>query len=118
MRQRLAGILIPCAAAVLGLVVLGLWIGGGPGVELQARVPGMDLVPLPGPAKKAVRPVPGQPVLGDGRASSLAGAGPASAARTTTPWVRKKSASPATGPPADPDASGPSPWAKALPPRP
>ncbi len=76
MRQRLAGILIPCAAAVLGLVVLGLWIGGGPGVELQARVPGMDLVPLPGPAKKAVRPVPGQPVLGDGRASSLAGAWP------------------------------------------
>ena len=67
---RLAGILVPGALALLGLVLVVLWISG-PVPSLQARIPGLDRVPVGGPVTKAARPVPGQPVLGDGRPSAV-----------------------------------------------
>jgi outer membrane protein assembly factor BamB len=76
MMRVLAGMLIPTAAAALGLVLLVGWARSGPSLPMLARVPGMDRVPPPKPVKPPQRPVAGQPKLGDGRPSRLPGAWP------------------------------------------
>jgi outer membrane protein assembly factor BamB len=81
MQKSLLSLLLPGLLAVLGIVALLIWTGTGPIPQVQARVPGLDKAPAPGPAKMAKRPVLGEPVYGQGKASELAGA---------WPWFRGK----------------------------
>ncbi|MGD0655765.1 MAG: PQQ-binding-like beta-propeller repeat protein [Thermoguttaceae bacterium] len=76
MQKSLFSLLLPGLMAVLGIAALVYWVGTGPIPQLQARVPGLDKAPAPGPAKIAKRPVLGQPVYGQGKPSALAGAWP------------------------------------------
>ena len=47
--QRIA-LVIPGVVALLALVALAVWLGGGHGLPLQLRVPGQDNAPAPGQA--------------------------------------------------------------------
>jgi outer membrane protein assembly factor BamB len=76
MKHSLAAILIPAAAAVPAAALVVVWAGIGPGVKLEPRLPGLDGAPAAAVAKAAERPVPGEPVRGDGRPSKIAAAWP------------------------------------------
>jgi outer membrane protein assembly factor BamB len=76
MQKSLFSLLLPGLMAVLGIAALVYWAGTGPIPQLQARVPGLDKAPAPGPAKIAKRPVQGEPVYGPGNPSALNGAWP------------------------------------------
>ncbi|MGD0382551.1 MAG: PQQ-binding-like beta-propeller repeat protein [Thermoguttaceae bacterium] len=76
MQKSSFSLLLPGLMATLGIAALVYWAGTGPIPQLQARVPGLDKAPAPGPAKTAKRPVQGQPVYGPGKSSALAGAWP------------------------------------------
>jgi outer membrane protein assembly factor BamB len=76
MKISLVGILGPAALAVAGLALLGWWAGAGSAVPLEVRRPGLDGLPVSGPARPLVSPVPGDPVRSDGTPSDLPGAWP------------------------------------------
>ncbi len=81
MQKSLINLLLPGLLVVLGAVALVIWTGTGPVPKLQARVPGLDKAPAPGPARIAKRPTLGEPVYGQGKPSELSGA---------WPWFRGK----------------------------
>lgn len=76
MQKSFINLLLPGMLAVLGIVALVFWINIRPIPELQARLPGLDNAPAPGPAKIAKRPVLGEPVYGPGQPSKLTGSWP------------------------------------------
>ena len=76
MKRSLAGILIPVFVALAGLVSVVLWAIAGPEVAIDLRMPGIDGAPAVPPARIAPRPVPGQPVRGEGRPSAISAAWP------------------------------------------
>ena len=76
MKYSLAGILIPTALALLGLVLLVIWVGMGPVVRLEARVPGLDGSPAALGKKSAERPVVGDPIRSAGSPSKIAASWP------------------------------------------
>ncbi len=76
MQKSLFSLLLPCLLAVIGIAALVFWAGTGPVPQLQARIPGLDKAPAPGPAKIAKRPVQGEPVYGLGKPSAITGAWP------------------------------------------
>jgi len=71
--------LLPVFLAVMGLLLIVRWVCSGSAVQITARVPGLDLVPAETAAPAAVRPVPGEPIPGPGRPSTIA---------TAWPWFR------------------------------
>jgi outer membrane protein assembly factor BamB len=76
MQKLLLNLLLPGLLAVLGIVALVIWANTGPIPNVQARMPGLDKAPAPGPAKMAKRPILGEPVFGPGKASELTGSWP------------------------------------------
>lgn len=76
MKNSLAGILIPGVLAVVGIVLLTWWAGAELVAPLGERKPGEDHVLTAGPAESLETPVPGEPKLGGGKPSDLAGAWP------------------------------------------
>jgi outer membrane protein assembly factor BamB len=76
MQKSLVNLLLSVLLAVLGIVALVMWAGTGPIPQLQARVPGLDHAPAPGPAKTVKRPTLGEPVYGAGKPAEIGGAWP------------------------------------------
>lgn len=76
MKPSLASILVPASLAIVGVALLALWMGAGPGVLLQERIPHLDGAPTAAAAAKASRPVLGEPVHSKGRASKIKAAWP------------------------------------------
>jgi outer membrane protein assembly factor BamB len=76
MKISLAGIAVPGVLAVVGIGLLVFWAGTGPVTPLEARVPGLDRAPPPGPAKVAARPTVGEPVLSSGKPAEIPGVWP------------------------------------------
>jgi outer membrane protein assembly factor BamB len=73
---KLSGALFPVLLSVLGLLLVVRWVRSGPLMPIPARVPGLDQVPAEAALIAAVRPQPGEPILGPGRASTVAAAWP------------------------------------------
>lgn len=75
MKAFLAGIALPGATALVGIVVLVLWFNTGPVERLHARLPGLDRPHGLGPAGAAA-PLRGQLTTGPGKPSSVPGQWP------------------------------------------
>jgi outer membrane protein assembly factor BamB len=76
MQKSFLNLLLPVVLAALGIAALAVWIGTGPIQKVEARVPGLDNAPAPNLAKKAKRPVLGEPVYGNAQPSQLPGQWP------------------------------------------
>ena len=74
MKNPLAGILIPGASALVGIVAVVLWAGINP-IELEARVPGLDRPKL-GDDLPATKPLVGRLTNFGGVAAKLPGTWP------------------------------------------
>ena len=78
---RITDAIIPATVAMVGAVLIGIWISSGPPNDLPIRRPGLDL-PADGAGQtriQRVKPVAGGPQRGDGAPSSVPG---------TWPWFR------------------------------
>ncbi len=104
MEWRISDLAIPLAAAVLGTVLIGVWIQTGPALSLDMRVPGMDRRGKAAQVEIKIEvPVAGQPQSGPGTPSSVSGIWPCfrgpqhdGISRDPTPLARKW---PESGPP-------------------
>jgi outer membrane protein assembly factor BamB len=76
MKNSIAAIVIPGVLAVVGIVVLIWWAGIELAVSLEHRLPGLDGAPPLGLGVPMETPVPGEPILGDGKPSELPGQWP------------------------------------------
>ncbi len=103
-RIQWSEMIAPSAAAVVGTVLLTLWLSGSGEGNVELRVPGLDKVPDDAPTTVAEGPVvASEPVAGDGVASSVAGQWPSfrgtnrdAICQDDTPLARTW---PASGPP-------------------
>lgn len=69
---------VPTCLAVIGLLLLTLWIGSAGRATIEARGPGLDGTPPAAVQQTDQRPsVAGEPILGDGRPAGIPGAWPA-----------------------------------------
>ncbi len=78
---RITDAIVPGLLTVVGLVLIGIWVGDVDSGSLDIRVPGMDR-PVGADATEQtaqVAPVPGQPVAGPGTPSNVA---------SVWPWFR------------------------------
>jgi len=73
---KLGSTLFPALLAVMGLLLLVRWVESGPPLSIAPRMPGMDGIPESVAAPVAVRPVPGEPISGPGRRSTIAASWP------------------------------------------
>lgn len=79
MEWRMTDAMIPSAVALVGTILLGIWIGSRP-PQFAPRVPGLDRVGAQlQAAQVVVPPTPGTPVAGSGQPSKLGG---------NWPWFR------------------------------
>jgi outer membrane protein assembly factor BamB len=67
--------LLPLSTAVLGIVLLSLWLAMGRAPELVLRVPGLDAAEegVASAARQAEPPVAGDPIAGEGRPAEIEG---------------------------------------------
>jgi outer membrane protein assembly factor BamB len=75
---RISDAIVPALVAVVGAVLIGVWVGGAGPQPLELRVPGLDRTSGDEGAGQAVlvAPVPGQPVMGPGKPSDVTGSWP------------------------------------------
>ena len=78
MKIRATDTILPALAAVLGAVLIALWVQTGASRELSERVPGLDAPTgdQAGGAAEEALPVPGEPVTGGGVPSKVTGEWP------------------------------------------
>lgn len=78
MEWRITDAVVPALVAVLGAVLIGVWVSGADPGSLEVRVPGLDRPAgaAGDAAGQRVAPTPGQPVSGPGQPSSLPGQWP------------------------------------------
>lgn len=76
MKDFLAGILLPAALAVAGLVLLVWWLNTGPVDSLYARLPGLDRPPEDDVNSATPANLQGTLTTGDGKPSSVSGEWP------------------------------------------
>ena len=76
MKNSLPGTIIPGVLAVVGIVLLSLWMRTGSIDALALRRPGLDQPKTPLPAEHLVPPVAGEPIASEGEPSGLPGAWP------------------------------------------
>ena len=76
MKNSLAGVLIPALLALVGVVLLSWWAGAELVTPFATREPGQDHAPAIGAEQPPETPVPGDPIVSDGKPSDLAGQWP------------------------------------------
>ncbi|MCA9193848.1 MAG: PQQ-binding-like beta-propeller repeat protein [Planctomycetales bacterium] len=74
MKLAFSEIILPGVTALVGVVCLGFWLAAGPAKDIEPRISGRD--GTVDESANAVRPEPGEPQLGDGKASQLEGEWP------------------------------------------
>ena len=114
MKNLLAGILVPGAFAVAGIVAVLLWTGVDPVNRLEARVPGLDRPKL-GEGEPAAKPLTGTLTTFKQTAANLPGAWPRFRGERFDGIAAPGEPLPGTGRPPGPKCSGRSSWAKGTP---